>query len=443
LERVRAAVVLALAPILALGLFLGARTVVSDEPSPVAVKPTSVVWSGRVFTNEGRLATWLESRDKSYRRWVALHPSATWFHHAQDAVPAAAVAAAPPSTPAKSGSSDLLKLLLVGLLIAFGVALTAGALRFAGGLIASRRGDEAFAGIAAGGTRAPAARPASPPPAKPKPAMTSSGVARQLERAKVYAPPRVMPNLSGRSAAAPAAKVIPLYAAPDPKPEVEPEPETQVAAEPERVAIEAAGGSVALPAPPWTPPAEPALPPVDEAKPEPEAVAAPAERRAPATPDESSEPVPLPDPEPEPELEPAAAAPAAAPEAPTPAKPTEASAPAAVPSPRAEARPADEDVAEEPSAIPEPAPPETVWQTCEIGLWQGYVRSQFYARVTAADGTDFTVAMSQPFRSKDPLAHDEVGRSAHVGLAQQLLEQGWVADGRGDLWYELRFRLPA
>jgi hypothetical protein len=78
---------------------------------------------------------------------------------------------------------------------------------------------------------------------------------------------------------------------------------------------------------------------------------------------------------------------------------------------------------------------------CEIALWEGYVKSQFYARVMTPEGKEFALACSPLFRVKNPFARDEVARSAHVHLAQQLLEGGWKPDGRGKYWWELRFTL--
>jgi hypothetical protein len=420
LERVRAAVVLGLAPILALGLFLGARTVVSDRPVAVTVHPSAIVWSDRVFTNQGQLAVWLQSRDASYRVWVKRHPAASWFHHVFPATPAPAEAVAP-TTSSSASDSALLRLLVFGSLGVLGIALTAGALRLAGGALAARRRSTVVAEADAAST----ARPARPSRAAVAPA-------RRLRTAEIYAPPRVMPALRTRTrtAAAPAARVIPLYSPPEPEPEIaevaevvevpvpRPQPQPTLVepeAEPEVARLVEQRETLPQPRPSLAEPGPPA------------ATVAPQTADEPGSPPDAGDPVPLPaPPEPEPELEPAAEA--------------------AVAPPAVETAPSDtledDHAAEEPApgAMPEPAPPGGDWQTCEIGLWQGYVKSQFYARVTGADGQDYTVAVSPLFRSKDPLAHDEIGRAAHVQLAQQLLEQGWGADGRGSLWYELRFR---
>jgi hypothetical protein len=410
---VRAAVVLALAPILAVGLFLGARTMVSDKPAPQSGRATSVVWSGRVFKTKAQLARWLDQRDMSYDQWAAQHPGASFFREAPAPKASKPKPAHPSKAPASSPSaSGLLRLLVIGLLVVFGVALTAGAVRLAGGLVATRRQASPFAGVAAGGDRRQARLPPPEPP--PRQAPTPSGVSQQLERAKIYAPPRVMPNINGRASVVPVARAVPLYLAPD--------PEAEVAAEPEPILIEASAARQTLPEPAAAPTAsevvvepETAFPaPAQAVDPESAVVeaaavaeAVPALEPAPEPPPAAPEPTPLPLPEPEPPLAPAADRPAPVPE--TPASVERPAAAALVPAAT------DVGVAELPDAppddgwaLPEPAPPGAVWQECEVGLWQGYVKSQFYAGVTSPEGTDFTVAVSTPFRSKDPLAHDEI-----------------------------------
>ena len=72
--NVRALAVLLLAPLFALGVASVAVGIVGGvvrEP----VRPTSVVWSQRVFTSQKDLAAWLEARGSSYETWANRHPS--------------------------------------------------------------------------------------------------------------------------------------------------------------------------------------------------------------------------------------------------------------------------------------------------------------------------------------------------------------------------------
>lgn len=101
-------------------------------------------------------------------------------------------------------------------------------------------------------------------------------------------------------------------------------------------------------------------------------------------------------------------------------------------------------------ATPPPAtgePPASVrWELCEIALWRGYVKSEFYATGVGPDGAEYEVARSRGFRwrrSEPPPVEHEAARAAHEGLVQRLRDSGWVPIGEGSTWYARRFRRHA
>ena len=133
-DWVRPLVVLALAPILALGLALSAGSLVPDKPAPVTLKPQSLVWSNRVFTSRSAFASWLRRRDASYGLWVARHPTASWFHHVSRVAPPKPkpkptlpprLAAGSPASGSKDEEQDFGRILLY-LVLGFGLMLAAG-----------------------------------------------------------------------------------------------------------------------------------------------------------------------------------------------------------------------------------------------------------------------------------------------------------------------------
>jgi len=77
---------------------------------------------------------------------------------------------------------------------------------------------------------------------------------------------------------------------------------------------------------------------------------------------------------------------------------------------------------------------------CTISYWRGYVKSRFYA----ADDGGYVVAESRLFRSRgeEPAESDDAV-AAHQELVAQLEDDAWVPAGKGDRWYELRFRRTA
>lgn len=77
---------------------------------------------------------------------------------------------------------------------------------------------------------------------------------------------------------------------------------------------------------------------------------------------------------------------------------------------------------------------------CTISYWRGYVKSRFYA----AGNDGYVVAESRLFRSRgeEPAESDDAV-AAHQELVAQLADDAWVPAGKGDRWYELRFRRTA
>ena len=93
-----------------------------------------------------------------------------------------------------------------------------------------------------------------------------------------------------------------------------------------------------------------------------------------------------------------------------------------------------------PLVVDEPASEGVVaLDRCEIRVWHGYLKSQFFA-VTLDDGQ--TLALSPAFKkSGDVPAATAVARAAFEALAARLVDSGWEHDGDGAEWYQRRFRL--
>jgi hypothetical protein len=49
-----------------------------SEDRPTPVRPTGVVWAGRVFVDSASLDRWLHARGGSYDVWAARHPQLAW-----------------------------------------------------------------------------------------------------------------------------------------------------------------------------------------------------------------------------------------------------------------------------------------------------------------------------------------------------------------------------
>jgi hypothetical protein len=115
----------------------------------------------------------------------------------------------------------------------------------------------------------------------------------------------------------------------------------------------------------------------------------------------------------------------------------------AAPPERAEAATEAADADREDADAPEAAPtPESDGETCEILWWRGLVGSEFYARASSANGAPFEAGRSKLFewhRRGAPPETDEIV-AAHSALVHELVRAGWEPVGRGEAWYEHRFR---
>lgn len=79
-------------------------------------------------------------------------------------------------------------------------------------------------------------------------------------------------------------------------------------------------------------------------------------------------------------------------------------------------------------------------ERCEIRVWHGYVKSQFYA----VNGGDGALAASPLFRrAGDVPAQSPPVVAAHEQLVQWLVDNGWEPDGGGETWYAQQFRMRA
>ena len=83
----------------------------------------------------------------------------------------------------------------------------------------------------------------------------------------------------------------------------------------------------------------------------------------------------------------------------------------------------------------------SVAATCEVRVFRGYVKSQFYAEVLPSEGQrPAAVARSPWFRCRgtDPAADEPEVVAAHDHLLGALAANGWVRLGRGSQWYSDR-----
>lgn len=94
------------------------------------------------------------------------------------------------------------------------------------------------------------------------------------------------------------------------------------------------------------------------------------------------------------------------------------------------ARAAHEDLAEAPTPLP-------ALETCEIAVWQGYLKARFYARVLDPDEGELAVAESTSFRSRGngTLEQTEDAVAAHKQLVDYLARQGWTVQSEASPWY--------
>ena len=89
-----------------------------------------------------------------------------------------------------------------------------------------------------------------------------------------------------------------------------------------------------------------------------------------------------------------------------------------------------------PSAVKERA-------TCEVDLWRGYVKSQFYAVLRDGSGRESILLTSPTFRwskAAPPPPTSPHAANAHAALIAQLKADGWVPTRRGTHWYALQLQ---
>jgi hypothetical protein len=81
---------------------------------------------------------------------------------------------------------------------------------------------------------------------------------------------------------------------------------------------------------------------------------------------------------------------------------------------------------------------------CVIERWQGYFKSDFYARASSAAGAQ-EIARSPLFfsRQRDLLPNNGKALAAHRVLVEELIEAGWEPVGQPRPWYAQKFRRPA
>jgi hypothetical protein len=79
---------------------------------------------------------------------------------------------------------------------------------------------------------------------------------------------------------------------------------------------------------------------------------------------------------------------------------------------------------------------------CEVRWWRGYLKSQFTAVATKADGAEATVASSPYFRWHKSVPPQESPSAAAAlrALVETLEREGWTVAGRGEEWFAFRFR---
>jgi len=76
-------------------------------------------------------------------------------------------------------------------------------------------------------------------------------------------------------------------------------------------------------------------------------------------------------------------------------------------------------------------------QFCEIKLWRGYVKCQFYVEVERSPGA---FVKSSFFRLRNPLVPDDRARRALADLLVDLERSGWSVVETGPDWYRRRLR---
>jgi hypothetical protein len=84
------------------------------------------------------------------------------------------------------------------------------------------------------------------------------------------------------------------------------------------------------------------------------------------------------------------------------------------------------------------------YEMCVIERWQGYFKSDFYARSSSAAGAQ-EIARSPLFFSRQPdlLPNNGKALTAHRVLVEELTQAGWQPVGQPRPWYAQKFRRPA
>jgi hypothetical protein len=81
--------------------------------------------------------------------------------------------------------------------------------------------------------------------------------------------------------------------------------------------------------------------------------------------------------------------------------------------------------------------------SCRITWWRGYVRSQFLALTHNGANGDTTMIAESPYfswRSGEPPPARPNAVAAYLALIQTLDGLGWEPEGRGEPWFNTRFR---
>lgn len=95
---------------------------------------------------------------------------------------------------------------------------------------------------------------------------------------------------------------------------------------------------------------------------------------------------------------------------------------------------------------PPAARQQPVAKTCEIRVFRGYVKSQFYAQVMPRDGMTPYAAGTSPWfrwRNADPPTPEPGIVAARDQLLEVLAADGWVRVGQGAEWYSDRMERRA
>ena len=89
---------LALASVAAVGLVWAqvVITIRNAHPVPTTVRPSAIVWDGKVFQSRAKLSTWLKSLGASYADWSRTHPAARAVLEKLPPVQTPAATATPP-----------------------------------------------------------------------------------------------------------------------------------------------------------------------------------------------------------------------------------------------------------------------------------------------------------------------------------------------------------